>query len=295
MRLMRINLLALGCALLMFTGLQARNGYQERHIETALRTVGHRVLLAAGDSSSRVLPIQEDSGQYIIRFDTEFSLLPDDLVMTAKAVFGEAGITSDYILEVEPCGKKEVVYAFEMFGPDADNLAPCKGRELPKACYQLRVTLREPGSITTLNALSGNSGKPVSGTLPLVPIIGVLVAGIVLGYFFFRKKPESPPAETHLFSMGKFQLDERNGELNIAGETISLSGKEADLLLLLYQSANQTVEREVILNQVWGDEGDYIGRTLDVFISKLRKKLEGDPNVKIMNIRGVGYKLVIDG
>ena len=54
------------------------------------------------------------------------------------------------------------------------------------------------------------------------------------------------------------------------------------------------MERDVILNMVWGDEGDYIGRTVDVFISKLRKKLEFDSKVKIVNVRGVGYKLVMD-
>ena len=55
----------------------------------------------------------------------------------------------------------------------------------------------------------------------------------------------------------------------------------------------ELLEREVILKTVWGDDGDYIGRTLDVFISKLRKKLEANTNLKIVNIRGVGYKLVI--
>ena len=63
---------------------------------------------------------------------------------------------------------------------------------------------------------------------------------------------------------------------------------------MLYEKLNETVEKEVILKEVWGDEGDYVGRTLDVFISKLRKKLEADPNVKIVNIRGVGYKLVVE-
>jgi len=62
----------------------------------------------------------------------------------------------------------------------------------------------------------------------------------------------------------------------------------------LPNAVNTTVEREVILNIVWGDEGDYVGRTLDVFISKLRKKLEVDSSIKIVNIRGVGYKLVTD-
>jgi hypothetical protein len=59
-------------------------------------------------------------------------------------------------------------------------------------------------------------------------------------------------------------------------------------------SVNATVERDDILKSVWGDDGDYVGRTLDVFISKLRKKLEADSNIKIINIRGIGYKLVLN-
>ena len=81
--------------------------------------------------------------------------------------------------------------------------------------------------------------------------------------------------------------------LTYLGESMQLSGKETDLLLLLCAHENQTLQRDQILRLVWEDEGDYIGRTLDVFISKLRKKLEADPRVKIMNIRGVGYKLVV--
>ena len=82
--------------------------------------------------------------------------------------------------------------------------------------------------------------------------------------------------------------------LSIDNQTIELSNKETELLALLHSSANEPVEREVLLHKVWGDNGDYVGRTLDVFISKLRKKLEADSSVKIVNIRGVGYKLVMN-
>ena len=93
----------------------------------------------------------------------------------------------------------------------------------------------------------------------------------------------------------KQQLEKTEFELikSTEKEKTELSSKEADLLMLLYSSLNQTLERETILNKVWGDEGDYVGRTLDVFISKLRKKLEQDPEIKIVNVRGVGYKMVI--
>lgn len=63
---------------------------------------------------------------------------------------------------------------------------------------------------------------------------------------------------------------------------------------MLYQTANQTLERDVILNKVWGDEGDYIGRTLDVFISKLRKKLEFDPRIKIVSNCNIRFTLIMD-
>ena len=98
----------------------------------------------------------------------------------------------------------------------------------------------------------------------------------------------------HIIALGDYQFDKRNTELRIEDQKIELTGKEAELLILLYDSANTTVERDVILNMVWGDQGDYVGRTLDVFISKLRKKLEQDSKVKIVNIRGVGYKLVMN-
>lgn len=76
-------------------------------------------------------------------------------------------------------------------------------------------------------------------------------------------------------------------------EHIEFTGKECMLLKALYNALNTTLERDEILSIVWGDDGDYVGRTLDVFISKLRKKLESDPKVKILNLRGVGYKLVL--
>lgn len=78
------------------------------------------------------------------------------------------------------------------------------------------------------------------------------------------------------------------------GKKVELSGKESELLSLLYNHKNETLERDEILAFVWKDEGAYVGRTLDVFISKLRKKLSADQAIKILNIRGVGYRLVIE-
>ena len=112
-------------------------------------------------------------------------------------------------------------------------------------------------------------------------------------YFIFLKRAEEV-SNPYLLEIGDHRFDTKNMTLSYGENSVELSNKEAALLTLLHTSANEPLEREEILRKVWGDQGGYIGRTLDVFISKLRKKLEPDERVKIVNIRGVGYKLVVN-
>ena len=122
--------------------------------------------------------------------------------------------------------------------------------------------------------------------IPLILLIGIAL--------YRNRKKELSPTNANIIEIGDYQFDKRNMILSLADNKTELTSKETDLLDLLRSSANTTVERDDILRHVWGDKGDYVGRTLDVFISKLRKKLEGDPSVKIANIRGVGYRLVVN-
>jgi len=118
-----------------------------------------------------------------------------------------------------------------------------------------------------------------------------LTSWIVLIYL--KNKKSKNNTDTDIFKLGKYFFDKKGMTLSLNKEFTELSGKESDLLFLLYSNENKTLKREYILQEIWGDEGSYIGRALDVFISKLRKKLEADSSIKIVNIRGVGYKMVI--
>lgn len=69
--------------------------------------------------------------------------------------------------------------------------------------------------------------------------------------------------------------------------------KEAGLLQYLHQHLNQTLKRDDILMKIWGDDDYFVGRSMDVFITKLRKYLKDDPRIEIVNIHGVGFKLLI--
>jgi DNA-binding response OmpR family regulator len=71
-----------------------------------------------------------------------------------------------------------------------------------------------------------------------------------------------------------------------------LTARESDILKILCQNEHETIQRKTILKNIWGDDNFFNARSLDVFITKLRRHLQADPNVQIINIRGVGYKLV---
>ena len=80
----------------------------------------------------------------------------------------------------------------------------------------------------------------------------------------------------------------------INGKTIGLTRTETRVLGIFALSPNEIIERSRLQKEIWEDEGVIVGRSLDMFISKLRKKLEPDPNIKIAVIRGKGYKLEIN-
>ncbi|MCF6169393.1 MAG: response regulator transcription factor [Bacteroidales bacterium] len=101
---------------------------------------------------------------------------------------------------------------------------------------------------------------------------------------------------TELFTLGKFEFDSENLVLLLGDEEHRrLTRKEAGLLKLLCLNKNNLLPREVALETIWGENDYFIGRSMDVFIAKLRKYLKADPNVKITNVHGIGFKLEVKG
>lgn len=108
--------------------------------------------------------------------------------------------------------------------------------------------------------------------------------------FLKRGKISQVVNETH-FDIGKYNFDYPNYQLNINGQTKKLTQREADLLKYLLDHKNQIIKRGDILKTIWGEDDYFLGRSLDVFISRLRKYLNEDPSLKIENIHGVGFRL----
>jgi DNA-binding response OmpR family regulator len=96
------------------------------------------------------------------------------------------------------------------------------------------------------------------------------------------------------FNLGRFLFDYKNLELRLGDDTKKLTQKEADLLRFFIRNKNEVVKRSDILETLWGEDDYFMGRSLDVFISRLRKYLKQDENLKIENIHGVGFRLKIN-
>lgn len=94
-----------------------------------------------------------------------------------------------------------------------------------------------------------------------------------------------------IYDLGNYRFDVQNYTLDLEGVSKKLTKKEAEILKILSEQKGKVVERELILNMVWGDDSYFNGRSLDVFITKLRKYLKDDKAIAIKNIHGVGFSL----
>lgn len=98
--------------------------------------------------------------------------------------------------------------------------------------------------------------------------------------------------EQEIYSLGQYQFDIKKQTLSINNQTDNLTYREVQVLEILLSQKNNLVERPIILNKIWGNDDFFNGRSLDVFITKLRKKLSQDPNIQILNSRSLGYKII---
>lgn len=96
----------------------------------------------------------------------------------------------------------------------------------------------------------------------------------------------------NVFKFGKYVFDYNRQMLTTDNSLQKLTSKEADLLRLLCQNMNNVLDRSAALNKIWYDDSYFNARSMDVYITKLRKYLKEDPDVELMNVHGVGFKLV---
>lgn len=111
---------------------------------------------------------------------------------------------------------------------------------------------------------------------------------------FLKRSHKNMSVKETTFVVGKYQFDTKNFILFNENEKISLTQREAELLKLFLDNKNTVLKREQILTSLWGDDDYFMGRSLDVFISRLRKILSNEKGILIENLHGIGFRFTVE-
>lgn len=269
-------------ALLLFGSKNKSEAFSEV-VKLSLRDVGNQLLLANKDTKSLVLPVVAlEPNKFKLSFQEPLAIAPDSLTSIIKNSFQLTNLPENYRVAVVQCSDKEIAYSYEMKNLLGNDIIPCRGRNLVKNCYSITVHFTEI--------------KTSFSYIQLLYSV-LLIGGLLLVVFGIIKKNsvvEIVQGNNDEFtSIGSFQFYPEQNKLVKQAEEINLSKKECEILALFIEKPNQIIKREDITKKVWEDNGVIVGRSLDTYISKLRKKLQADSSIKISNIHGVGYKLEV--
>jgi hypothetical protein len=260
--------------------------FQEANAEVSMRKIGHEVLLLSGDRTSRVLPVERlTTNSYRLRFDARFEFVPDSLIQTIHRVAKAEQLPSEYIVRVRECAHNQVVYSYTATAA-VERGIQCSERKQPRNCYAIELLFQPTERLST-------------NTWIIVFLFGLIFL-VLLVIVWLKRKRSSKPAlmnesnpESGVIVLGNYRFHYRDRYLMLGSEQIRLTAKQTKLLHLFAISPNEIIERTTLM-KVWEDEGVVVGRSLDVFVSKLRKIFEVDPSVRLMNVHSRGYILEVD-
>src|SRR5258708_166645 len=251
----------------------------------------HKLLLSPGDSTSLILPVRKISNQeYRLEFEKPFAFEPDSLVGIVGRIMMGGPLPLNYLVNVIESRNREVVYGFAV-SEQGKSIIPCTGRTLPKKQYSINILLSPA-------AVSGGFEKRKISALLVGALLGSSLIMIAIGFFRRKTKPIKEKAiepkendsDAGSIVIGKYLFYPDQQLLGLEQEQTGLTAKESKLLNVFASGQNLVIDRHRLL-KVWEDEGVITGRSLDMYVSKLRKRLQKDPCISIKNIHGKGYML----
>lgn len=285
---------------------RAGNAAEERRfaeqVNLALRQTAHRLLALAGNHTGTIPPVQqEEKNVWLVRLEQNFDY--DSLSPILREALLQHRVEGDYNVAVLDCQLDQLMlgYAANTEKPVTD--IPCGGRDQTAGCYNLRVTFPDHA------AAASNSGGRLWATVACCLLLAYSLFGLIV--FYRRKYVPAPVADTHApardavatppshpngqnaLPFGRSVLYVDNQKLKTGPLEKDLTYREAKLLQLFCKNPNQLLERDHILKAVWEDEGILVGRSVDVFVSRLRKLLKDDDSVSFVNVHGVGYRMEV--
>jgi DNA-binding winged helix-turn-helix (wHTH) protein len=254
-------------------------------INLALRSVSDKLLTSEGRFTQRIRPVKQLSlSTYRVQLDAPISYnILDSLV---KTEFRSHAILAPFELAVYDHRFDSLLFGnLYADGIRSEGRPVCLGREQIRVPMDFTAKFYEhtTGGATTADAWWG------------VLLNGLVIAGVAYSLMLTNRKEEKPAVTdaSQVYALGSLAYDFTNQQITSKAGVVELTYKEAKLLKLFCINQNQVISRDAIQKAIWEDEGYFVGRSMDVFISRLRKLLREDPAVSIVTIHGVGYKLSV--
>ena len=205
------------------------------------------------------------------------------MITSIKQKLKAYNIDNDYRVEVFQCNDKEVAYSYQIIKESEDTIVACLDRELPKSCYTIQLRLLD-------------MRQSMSRSQWFLIMLFSSVVLLLIEWIHHKRKVQLEQRTNTLEyeRLGSFRFYPDQNKLVKEAEEINLSKKECELLSIFIMRPNEIIKRDELTKRVWEDNGVIVGRSLDTYISKLRKKLKDDTNIKLTNVHGVGYKLEVN-
>jgi len=281
-----VGIAILSVLLWSLAGKGKSTSYEEAEELLLFRRIGHEFLLSAGDTKSRVLPVKKISdSEFRVEFENPFAFQTDSLVSVVGRILNPLRQPMKYMVNVTDEVTREVIYNFSFPAKKED--IPCEGRPQPAGRYAVNILLA-----------SSPDQFQVKGILPLAGAALLTTCLVFFGWRFIKNKKEiaqvgnsAGPVGVTFIPIGKFRFYPGRHLLHFDEVVIELTAKETKLLRIFSEAPNEVIDRNRLLKEGWEDEGVITGRSLDMYVSKLRKKLQADPAVGIINVHGRGYRL----
>lgn len=255
------------------------------NINLALRQAGHLLYESCGDIHSQIPPVEQVSKtEFKLKLENGFDY--DKLPQILDSSLKNFGISNSYVVSILTCESESIILGYNDLSY-VNQVVACSSREQDELCKIISLNIEELQQVE-------NKLDYSMFWLLLVGVIPLIV------FYINRKKIEAPESEvfiekvnTNNLIVGSSTFDPKELTLLINGESKQLTFREGKLFEYFINHKNEVLKREVIQNHVWEDEGVIVGRSLDVFISRLRKIIKGDSSLAIKNIHGVGYRLEV--
>ncbi|MCD9016681.1 winged helix-turn-helix domain-containing protein [Parachryseolinea silvisoli] len=255
-------------------------------INLALRSVSDKLLTSEGRPTQRIRPVKQLSlSTYRVQLDAPISYnVLDSLV---KTEFRSHAILAPFELAVYDHRFDSLLFGnLYANGIRSEGTPVCLGREQISVPMDFTAKFYEH---TTEAATTENMWW-------LVLLNGLSITGVAYCLMLTNRKEEKSVVTdaSQVYALGSLAYDFTNQQITSKAGVVELTYKEAKLLKLFCVNQNQVISRDAIQKAIWEDEGYFVGRSMDVFISRLRKLLKEDPAVSIVTIHGVGYKLSVN-